>query len=97
MKRFHFLIMSILLPSSLLAGDVKVASPDGNLVVTVTDNGGAPRYSIAYGGVTMMEPSALGLVTDYADFTRNLTIKEEKTRHEDKTYTMTRTKRHEAR
>lgn len=89
--------MSILLPSSLLAGDVKVASPDGNLVVTVTDNGGAPRYSIAYGGVTMMEPSALGLVTDYADFTRNLTIKEEKTRHEDKTYTMTRTKRHEAR
>ncbi|MDY5034956.1 MAG: glycoside hydrolase family 97 N-terminal domain-containing protein, partial [Prevotella sp.] len=66
MKRFHFLIMSILLPSSLLAGDVKVVSPDGNLVVTVTDNGGAPRYSIAYGGVTMMEPSALGLVTDYA-------------------------------
>lgn len=97
MKQLSILLLASLIPSTLLAKDVKVASPDGNLIVTVTDNGGTPRYDVTYAGTCLIEPSALGLVTDYADFTHNLTILEEKTRHEDKTYRMTRTKRHEAR
>ena len=57
--------------------DIRVASPDGKTVVTVSDEDGRPTYSVAYDGVTMIEKSPLGMVTDFGDFTGGLTITSE--------------------
>lgn len=52
--------------------EASVSSPDGRLRVTVYDRGGKPGYSVSYDGVTMVGDSPLGLVTDYADFSKDL-------------------------
>ncbi|MBR5803299.1 MAG: glycoside hydrolase family 97 protein [Bacteroidaceae bacterium] len=59
------------------AEDVKIYSPDSLLQVTVSENGGAPVYSVSYNGKLMLEDSPLGLKTNVADFTRGLTLKAE--------------------
>lgn len=41
---------------------VAIASPDGHLVVTVTDDGGIVRYGAALDGKTVLEPGRLGLL-----------------------------------
>ena len=74
------------------AGETKVTSPDGRLVVTINDNGGQPTYCVNYDGQPMLMPSALGLKTDWADFTQGLTLRGQKESRIDRTYQMTRTK-----
>ena len=74
------------------AKDVKVASPDGKLVVTVTDEGGKAAYSVELDGRQMLTKSALGLKTNIGDFTQELTIAGSEERKVAKDYTMTRTK-----
>ncbi len=74
------------------AKDVKVASPDGKLVVTVTDEGGKAAYSVELDGRQMLTKSALGLKTNIGDFTQRLTIAGSEERKVAKDYTMTRTK-----
>ena len=44
--------------------------PDGRLQVRFDDGGGQLRYSIAYDGKNLVEPSLLGLQTNEADYTR---------------------------
>lgn len=51
-----------------------VTSPNGNLVVDFTMDQGMPAYSVAYRGVTFLEPSALGLKTNIGDFTKDLEL-----------------------
>ena len=58
----------------LFADDVRVSSPDGNLVVTVSDAGGRLYYSATLGGVQVLEPSALGLKTSIGDLSKELSI-----------------------
>ena len=72
------LFLAIFMASSVLcwADDVCVSSPDGNLVVTVSDNGGRLYYSAKLGGVQVLEPSALGLKTSIGDLTKDLSIYE---------------------
>ncbi len=67
-------LLSMIMASSVLAwaGDVIVSSPDGNLVVTVSDAGGRLYYSATLGGVQVMEPSALGLKTSLGDLSKDL-------------------------
>lgn len=74
------------------AKDVKVASPHGKLVVTVTDEGGKAAYSVELDGRQMLTKSALGLKTNIGDFTQGLTIAGSEERKVAKDYTMTRTK-----
>ena len=57
------------------AEDVKIYSPDSLLLVTVSENGGSPVYSIEYNGKQMLEESPLGLTTNVADFTKGLALK----------------------
>ena len=54
------------------AEDVKVSSPDGQLVVNVSCEGGRLYYDATLDGQQMMEKSALGLKTSIGDFTRDL-------------------------
>lgn len=60
------------------APTMTVASPDKNLVVTVTTNGeGRPLYSVTRGGNPVIKPSELGFIlTDAPKLHRNLVMSE---------------------
>ncbi|WP_369793260.1 glycoside hydrolase family 97 catalytic domain-containing protein [Prevotella sp. P6B1] len=72
--------ISICMASSVLcwADDVCVSSPNGSLVVTVSDAGGRLSYSASLDGVNMLTSSALGLKTSIGDLTRDLKIQDTK-------------------
>lgn len=79
--------------SPVAAKDKTVASPDGNLVVTLSDKGGIPSYSAALGKQTVLLPSRLGLVADFGDLTKGMTIVDDTSYVVEKHYDMTRTKK----
>ena len=87
-----------MLASSVLcwADDVRVSSPDGNLVVTVSDAGGRLYYSVKLDGQQVLEPSALGLKTSMGDITRDLKIVESSQEAVNTTYQMRGTKASQA-
>ncbi len=57
------------------ASEATVSSPDGKLVVTVSDSDGTPSYSVQYNGNDYLVDSPLGLVTDLGDYSKDLTLK----------------------
>ena len=65
-----------MLASSVLcwADDVRVSSPNGSLVVTVSDADGRLSYTATLDGKQMLAPSALGLQTSLGDLTKELSI-----------------------
>ena len=63
-----------LLGLPVMAGEERVAGPDGRLVVTVSDKGGAPAYGVTYDGTEFLAPSPLGVKTDVGDYTTGLTL-----------------------
>ena len=83
-----------MLASSVLcwADDVRVSSPDGNLVVSVSDAGGRLYYSVKLDGQQVLEPSALGLKASFGDITRDLKIVESTQETVNTTYQMRGTK-----
>ena len=56
------------------ANNYTVKSPDGKLLVNVECEGGKVSYTIDYDGKQMLTRSALGLVANYGDFSKNLTM-----------------------
>ena len=70
------LFLSIFMASSVLcwADDVRVSSPDGNLVVTVSCKNGVVSYSATLFEKTVIEHSALGLKTSVGNFTQSLQL-----------------------
>ena len=88
------LFISIFMASSVLcwADDVRVSSPDGNLVVTVSDAGGRLYYNATLSGKQLLEPSALGLKTSIGDLTKDLSIYDVQSSKVDRQYTMRGTK-----
>ena len=88
------LFLSICMASSVLcwADDVSVSSPDGNLVVTVSDAGGRLYYSVKLDGQQVLEPSALGLKTSFGDITKDLSIVDSQISTVDTVYQMRGTK-----
>ena len=60
--------------TSMNANEVSVSSPNGSLVVTVSDRGGRLSYTASLDGVKVLEPSALGLKTSLGDLTKDLSI-----------------------
>ncbi|MQN12739.1 hypothetical protein F7D95_07880 [Prevotella copri] len=69
-------IAGILLLAALgmQANSYTVKSPDGKLVVNVACEGGKASYTVDYNGKQMLRTSALGLVANYGDFSKNLTM-----------------------
>ena len=53
-----------------------IGSPDGKIQVILELSGGKPCYSVNYQGQTMLNRSALGVVTNIGDYTQGLTLKE---------------------
>ena len=58
----------------LHADNFSVSSPNGSLVVTVSDRGGRLSYTASLDGVKVLEPSALGLKTSLGDLTKDLKV-----------------------
>ena len=83
------------MPSTLPgeAKDKTIASPNNQLVVTLTDNDGRPSYAIKFDGIEVMRPSQLGFVTDFTDLTQGMTLTESHDYTVEKHYDLTRTKK----
>ena len=92
MKKFFILSIAMITSLGVYAAKVDVKSPDGKLVVSVSDDDGVPGYEICYDGIAVLDKSALGLKTDVADFTSGLSIISTEKKTIDKEYEITRTK-----
>ena len=52
----------------------RIVSPDGKIVVTVSDADGHATYQVSRDGKTFIQPSSLGLVMNSDDLTQGLTL-----------------------
>lgn len=88
------LLLTLALMTALPSAAIEktITSPDGKLVVTVSDQGGRATYHLTYDGKQMMRESRLGLETNIGDFTRNLSMTVKSDAEVTNRYTMTRTK-----
>ena len=86
------LCLALMLPMMASAREVTIASPNGKLVVTVSDEGGKATYAVALNGKQMLLPSALGFKADMGDFTKELKITNTKSAHVDRSYEMRQVK-----
>ena len=93
MKKFLLLVLCVLAVGNTVADNKTISSPDGKLIVTICDNDGNLSYKVNYDGVEMLKPSALGIKTDYADFTGGLSLKAAEEKKIEKSYDITRTKK----
>ena len=73
-KKTVLMLSMALLALPMAAKEERVAGPDGRLVVTVSDEGGKPAYSVTYDGVAFLAPSPIGVKTDIGDFTQGLAL-----------------------
>mgnify|MGYP003827124353 CR=1 FL=1 len=79
--------MLSLLP--LMATELTVSSPDGNMLVTLSNETGKTTYSVTYKGTPFINASPLGLNTNVGDFTQDLTLSDQvKRRTLDETYSL---------
>ena len=76
MKKSIILSCLLLTYVSAHAFEKKIASPDGNIVVTVNDEGGMPGYQVDYKGAAVLLRSPLGLKVNFEDLTKDLVIKD---------------------
>ena len=56
------------------AGEWNISSPDGRMVVVVSDEGGRPTYQVSLDGVQYLKPSPLGVKADFDDLTQGLAM-----------------------
>ena len=82
----------MMLPVVASARETAIASPNGNLVVTVSDQGGQPTYAVSLDGQQMMQPSPLGFRADFGDFVQGLRIVDTRAERIDRTYEMRQVK-----
>lgn len=93
MKKLTLTIAAGLLTSLTAAAETKtVTSPDGRMAVNIVAENGSLSYSVNYDGVQMLKPSALGITTDYANYSTGLSLVATREKKIDKTYEMSRTK-----
>ena len=85
------MVLALTMPAT--AKDKTIASPNGQLVVTLSDTGGKPTYAITLNGKEVMQPSRLGFVADFGDLTHSMTLTDSRDYPMEKHYDMTRAKR----
>ena len=91
MKRLA-LALGMLMPLTIAAREATIASPGGNIVVTINDEGGRLAYAVALDGQPALLPSPLGLTADFGDFTQGLRITKTGASQIDRQYTMRQVK-----
>ena len=70
------IVASLCLSMPAFALEKTFNSPDGKMVVTVSDEGGKPSYCVSYNGVEFIQNSPLGLKTNIGDFTQGMNLKD---------------------
>lgn len=90
--RIAMAVFAVASVTMVSAEEYNVASPDGRIDVSVSDDGGRLRYETCLDGVQMLQPSALGLLTTAGDFSKGLQIVGEESRSVNETYKMRNTK-----
>lgn len=85
--------LALCLTMPAAAKDKTITSPNGQLVVTLSDTDGKPTYTITLNGKEVMQPSRLGFVADFGDLTHSMTLTDSRDYPMEKHYDMTRTKR----
>lgn len=73
-KAFMGIAMLITCAGYASAEEKTVTSPDGQVQVTINDEGGTPTYSVKYAATDFITPSPLGLHTNIGDYTKNLSM-----------------------
>jgi len=53
---------------------IEVKSPDGHLELNISIADGGAQYSVSFKGISILENSPLGLVTNEGDFTKNISF-----------------------
>ena len=88
------LILTLALTAGMtvMAAEHQISSPDGNIVVTVSDQGGLLTYSATLQGRQLLLPSRMGLKTDFADLTQQLSITAAKESNHSGNYTLRQVK-----
>lgn len=94
-----FIVMAMLLGSSVTSAENKqITSPDGKLVVTVSDMDGRPSYSVSYDNVLFLKPSPLGMIANIGDFSSGMSLeKNVSTNKIDETYELASIKKSKVR
>lgn len=88
------LFVLMLFPALVSAAKHKtIASPDGQLIVKLSDLEGRPTYSITFDKHEVMRPSRLGFVADFADLTQGLTLTDSRDYTVERHYDMARSKK----
>ena len=77
-KKLFFCLAMLGMTQATYAGEV-ITSPDGRVSLEIDVKDGKPCYQVKYDGQVMIGESALGLVTNMGDFSRNLTMTDVKT------------------
>ena len=90
--RIAMAVFAVASVTMVSAEEYNVASPDGRIDVSVSDDGGRLHYETCLDGVQMLQPSALGLLTTAGDFSKGLQIVGEESRSVSDTYKMRNTK-----
>ena len=87
-------VFGVLGGGALAASAATVSSPDGRLVLTTSlSPEGSPLYSVNYDGKAILLDSPLGFISNVGDFSKDLTLLEEKTGKVEKSYTQAKIKK----
>lgn len=74
---------------TIKAEEKQIASPDGKIVVTISDKNGQPSYRISYKDTPFINSSSLGLITNIGDFSREMSLEHDvQSSRIDETYTL---------
>ena len=74
-RKAILMALAMVVASGAMAEEKTLTSPDGRMVVTVSDEGGKPTYTVSRGDVTFLEKSPLGVKLNFIDLTEGLTMK----------------------
>ena len=93
-KTLGILIAVTMIPTISSAREVRIESPDQKAVVVISDENSQPEWSLTYDGKTFIQPSPIGLKTDFDDFSKGLKISDAGSPHTVKgNYKMRNTKK----
>ena len=88
MRKTILLLFALMGIAGTAQADQVPTSPDGRIGLDLSVVNGQPTYQVSYGGKVIIARSALGLVTNMGDFSRDLSLGEVKTRDIKESYAL---------
>ena len=70
------LCLGVCMSLSVWTKEHTIKSPDGKMVVTLSDEQGKPAYTVSYNNEVFIMNSPLGLNTNIGNFTQGMTMQE---------------------